>query len=77
MLSVFERPLRDRLRDTFGQLAIGLTGGGAEGLRETTKNLGPALRDIAIDAQALRGTEGPRRLEAGRVGKFASPPRWR
>ena len=57
MLSVFERPLRDRLRDTFGELATGLTGGGAEGLRETTKNLGPALRDIAIDAKAAQGTE--------------------
>jgi virulence factor Mce-like protein len=57
MLSVFERPLRDRLRDTFGELAIGLTGGGAEGLREATKNLGPALRDVAIDTQAARGTE--------------------
>ena len=57
LLTVFQRPLRDQLRGTFGELATGLTGGGSEGLRETTKNLGPALRDIAIDAQAAQGTE--------------------
>jgi virulence factor Mce-like protein len=69
LLTVFERPLRDRLRTSFGEIATGLTGGGAEGLRETTKNLGPALRDIAIVAHAAQGTE---QHDVSRLVKSAS-----
>lgn len=56
LLSVFERPIRADLQDSLEVLAHGMSGGGAEGLRAAAPNLAPALRDVAIVAQAAQGT---------------------
>lgn len=57
LLTVFEKPVREHLRSSVDALAVGLSGGGAQGLREAAPNLGPALRDIAVVAEAAQGTE--------------------
>lgn len=57
LLSVFEQPIRQSLQDGLAASAEGLSGGGAEGLREVAPNLEPMLRDLAIAADAAQGTE--------------------
>jgi len=57
LLSVFEQPIRESLRSGVGELATGLSDGGAKGLRRVAPNLAPALRDLAIVADAAQGSE--------------------
>ena len=57
LLSVFEQPVVDSLQGGVDAMAHGLTGGGAQGLREAAPHLAPALRDTAIVADAAQGTE--------------------
>ncbi|MDX6663827.1 MAG: phospholipid/cholesterol/gamma-HCH transport system substrate-binding protein, partial [Solirubrobacteraceae bacterium] len=56
LLAVFEAPIRTDLQGGLAELAHGLSGGGAEGLRQTAPNLAPALRDVAIVTETARGT---------------------
>lgn len=56
LLSVFEQPIRESMKSGLSAFATGLSGGGAEGLRQVAPNLAPMLRDTAIAAQAARGT---------------------
>jgi phospholipid/cholesterol/gamma-HCH transport system substrate-binding protein len=57
LLSVFEQPIRESLAGGLDTLAQGFAGGGAQGLRAVAPNLAPALRDIAIVADAAQGSE--------------------
>jgi virulence factor Mce-like protein len=57
LLSVFEQPVIESFQSGVGALAEGLSGGGAEGLRDAAPNLAPAFRDTAIVAEAAQGTE--------------------
>ena len=80
LLTVFERPVRADLQGGLRVLARGMAGGGARGLRAAAPNLAPALRDVAIVAQAAQGTapHDVSRLIAGgaRVsGALAADPR--
>ncbi|MDX6640979.1 MAG: phospholipid/cholesterol/gamma-HCH transport system substrate-binding protein [Solirubrobacteraceae bacterium] len=55
LLSTFQRPTRASLRNVLHTSAQALAHGGARGLQGASRPLSPALRDIAIVAQALRG----------------------
>jgi ABC-type transporter Mla subunit MlaD len=55
LLSVFDAPIRQDLRGGLAELATGISGGGARGLRAVAPRLAPALRDLAWVAQAARG----------------------
>lgn len=57
LLSVFVQPVRRSLRGGLEAFAQGLSGGGAAGLRAVAPNLAPALRDVAIVADAAQGTQ--------------------
>ena len=77
VLTVFEQPIRESLPSrVWPRSAEGLSGGGAEGLREVAPNLEPVLRDIAIVADAAQGTEPHDVSRADRVGEPGRPPRW-
>jgi virulence factor Mce-like protein len=56
LLSALNRPTRTSFNNTIGELATGLEGGGAEGLRQANLELAPTLKDAAIIAEAARGT---------------------
>jgi len=58
VLGAFDRPTRAGLQAMVAELARGLDGGGAAGLRRTLPPLAPALRDTARLADAARGTRG-------------------
>ena len=55
LLSTFERPTRTSLRNVLHTSAQSLAHGGADGLRRAARPLAPALRDVAIVAQASLG----------------------
>lgn len=56
VLTALDRPTRDSLRSAVRELAVGLDGGGAQGLRAAARPLAPSFRDLAWIAQAARGT---------------------
>jgi virulence factor Mce-like protein len=56
-LTVFDAPTRESLRTGLDAMAYGLDGGGAAGLRRLAPEIEPLLRESAITAQALQGTE--------------------
>jgi virulence factor Mce-like protein len=56
VLSIFDQPTRTGLKAILHSLAEALAGGGATGLRQTDPQLEPALSDVALVAQAARGT---------------------
>lgn len=55
VLSTFDRPIRRSLRNVIGTTAGALSHGGAEGLAQANHELPPALKDVALATQALRG----------------------
>ncbi|MGI8558259.1 MAG: MlaD family protein [Solirubrobacteraceae bacterium] len=55
-LSALNEDTRTSLASTVHQVAIGFGGGGSQGLRAAFAELGPALKDTAIVAQAAQGT---------------------
>jgi virulence factor Mce-like protein len=55
LLTVFDRPARDSLRDTLDTTREALASGGAEGLRALAPELRPFLRDAARLAEAATG----------------------
>ncbi|HVS29073.1 MAG TPA: MlaD family protein [Solirubrobacteraceae bacterium] len=57
VLSAFDSPTRDGLKKVIDELSTGLSGGGAQGLRRTTLELAPTLKDIALVAEAAQGTQ--------------------
>ncbi|GAC1442549.1 MAG: hypothetical protein NVSMB51_22660 [Solirubrobacteraceae bacterium] len=56
VLSTFDAPTRASLAEASKQLARGLSGGGARGLREAFTQLGPTFRAAAIAARAAQGS---------------------
>lgn len=56
LLSALNRPTRTSFNSTVSELAAGLEGGGAEGVRQANLQLAPTLKDAAIIAEAARGT---------------------
>jgi phospholipid/cholesterol/gamma-HCH transport system substrate-binding protein len=56
ILSTLTQPRRQALRRIVAQTNKALAGGGAQGFRETTAHLPPALRDLAMVSLAARGT---------------------
>jgi hypothetical protein len=57
VLSALTRPIRDELRRTIFGLADTLDKGGAEAFGRAMTPLAPAMRDLSLVAQAMRGTE--------------------
>ena len=67
ILATFDTPTREDLKSTLAELRTGTEGGAAASLRQTALEAAPALRDLAVVAEAGRG-ERPRdlsRLVAG------------
>ena len=61
ILATFDAPTREGLKATLAELRTGTEGRAAASLRQTTLGLAPALRDLAVVAEAARG-EQPRDL---------------
>jgi virulence factor Mce-like protein len=57
IISTLDMPVREGLRRIIKESSQALAGGGAEGLRSATKHFAPTLRDLAIVAEATRGTQ--------------------
>jgi len=55
LLSTFDIPTREGVKETITGLSQALSGGGAQGLRATTEELAPVLKQTAWLTQALRG----------------------
>ena len=67
ILATFDTPTRENLKTTLAEFKTGTEGGAAASLRQATLEAAPALRDLAVVAEAGRG-EQPRdlsRLVAG------------
>lgn len=57
ILSELDTPARDAIRTAFRETSTAFGHGGAEGLRRGFPHFAPVLRDVAIVAEAARGTE--------------------